>query len=75
MKKIIQRLRATKNRREFKRNSIYGDELSVHHTSHCLSKNKGDVVIGNHCDIKRMKHKSQFSFRWQMVFMNVDFKR
>lgn len=52
LKKFLQRLRAIKNRREFKRNSIYGDDLSVQYTSHCFSDNKGDVVIGNHCDIK-----------------------
>lgn len=52
MKRILQHLRAIRNRSEFRRNSICGENITVYHTSHCYSNDTGDVVIGNHCDIK-----------------------
>lgn len=45
-------LRGARNRREFKRNGVYGKKLTFRFTSHCRAANKGDVVIGDGCEIK-----------------------
>lgn len=52
IKKLLEYIRCTKNRKEFKKNCIHGSDLKVRFTSHCSSNSKNDIVIGNRCEIK-----------------------
>lgn len=52
IKKVLDYIRCTKNRKEFENNSVYGKDLKVRFTSHCAAKNKEDIVIGDGCEIK-----------------------
>lgn len=45
-------LRGARNRREFKRNGVYGKKLTFRFTSPCRAANNGDVVVGDGCVIK-----------------------
>ena len=51
-KQALDYIRCIKNRKEFEKNSIYGDDLVVRFTSHCSAFNKRDIIIGNGCEIK-----------------------
>ena len=52
VKKALDHIRTFKNRREFATNSIHASDLVVRFTSHCTARNKGDIIIGNRCEIK-----------------------
>ena len=52
IKQLLDYIRCSKNRKEFAKHSVHGKDLVVRFTSHCSSKNKENVVIGEGCEIK-----------------------
>lgn len=52
IKDFLREIRCKKNYREFKRNCMHGKDLKIRYTSHCQSRNKNDIQIGNRCEIK-----------------------
>ena len=52
IKAILDYIRCYKNRREFDKCSVHGDDLVVRFTSHCSSRCRENIVIGQGCEIK-----------------------
>lgn len=55
MKKIklfLDYIRCIRNRKEFDKYSVHGEDLVVRYTSHCKSNDKNNITIGNGCEIK-----------------------
>lgn len=52
LKDILRYLYSLKQIKEFNKKTIHGKNLTVRKTSRCVSEKKGDVVIGDNCEIK-----------------------